>query len=143
MTAATPTVTTSGHGSGGCIEGRPPGPLARALLAEHDRDLLQHNDNGDTGGETLDHRRREIADGATESGGTRDDQDEAALDTDHQHPTGPELMDYRNQHDGHGTGRSGNLEIRTTEHRGDRTGNDGRDQAGGGTQSRRDTERQC
>ena len=104
------------------------------------RNLLQRNDDGDAGGEPFDDGCGHVPDGSTDAGGGEREQDEPGHQPDCEHAGRPVFGDDRHEHHRHGTGRTGHLEPRPTEYRGDDAGNDRRRQAGRGTQPGADAE---
>ena len=148
ISAATARVTTSGAAMGvleemtSGIQRGLPGLVSGARRAQHGRYLLQDDDDGDAGGEALDHRRRQVARGPAEPQERGDDQNAAGEQARHQHAVDAVAVHDRDQHHRHRAGRAGHLQVRSAEDGRQRTGDDRGDQARPGAQSRRGTERQ-
>ena len=100
---------------------------------EGQRDLLQEDDGGDADGEPLDDGPRDEGHGAAEPEQPHRQHDAARHDRDRDDGLRPVARDDRHEHDGHGAGGPGHLEVRAAEHRGHEPGHDGGDEAGGRT----------
>ena len=114
--------------------------VARGAHAERHGHLLERDDDRDPRGEPLDDGHRQVAHEPPEPGDREDDEDQAGHRADHQDALGAEARDHRQQDDGHRPGRSGDLEVRPAEDRGDGARDDRGGQPGLRAETRGDAE---
>ena len=112
----------------------------RGVGAERGGYLLQEDDDRDTEGEAFDHRPWDEGHRAPESYHSGDQDYQTGEDRDQGDRAEAVTGDDGCEDHGHRAGRSGHLDVRTTEDGGDQTGHDCGDQTGGGSDSRADAE---
>ena len=98
--------------------------------AEGGRRLLQNDDDSDADGKAFDHGPGDVADGAAEAQCARDGDDDAGEQGDDGDRLNALADDDGGEHDDHGTGGAGDLDVRATKHGGDEPRDDGGDEPG-------------